>query len=133
MDRRKPSKSAMPLAITQLAPLAVALATGLSFLPALNAGFVNWDDDLNFVNNAAYRGLGWNNIRWMFTTFHAGPYQPLTWISLAIDFTVWGMNPFGYHLTSVALHVANAVLFYFVTQRLLGEGFDRSDSWASVP
>jgi len=34
------------------------------FLPALDAGFVNWDDDQNFLDNPNYRGLGAAQLRW---------------------------------------------------------------------
>ncbi len=101
----------------------VAAATFAVFLPALGGGFVNWDDDENFLWNPHYRGLGWRQIRWMFTAVHQGLYIPVTWLTLGLDHVVWGMNPFGYHLTSVALHAANAALFYAVASRLLGAAF----------
>jgi protein O-mannosyl-transferase len=102
-----------------LAPLLVAAVTAAAFLPALANGFVNWDDHANFVDNPHYRGLGWPQLRWMFTTTHMGPYVPLTWLTLGADYVVWGMRPFGYHLTSVLLHVATAVAVYFLGLRLL--------------
>jgi Flp pilus assembly protein TadD len=57
----------------------------------------------------------------MFTTFHLGHYQPLSWLTFSLDYLLWGMEPFGYHLTNILLHSANAVLFYFITLRLLGK------------
>lgn len=42
----------------------------------------------------------------MFSTFHLGHYQPLSWLTLALDYLIWGMNPFGYHLTNLVLHAA---------------------------
>ena len=105
--------------VPALAPVIVLIGTFATFFPALSNGFVNWDDDRNFLMNPLYRGLGWSQIRWMFTTFHLGPYQPLSWMTLGLDYAIWGMNPFGYHLTSVLLHCANACLFYFLTLRLL--------------
>src|SRR5262249_40773538 len=48
-----------------------------------------------------------------------GHYQPLTWMTLGLDYTVWGMNPVGYHLTNLLLHVANALLFYRLLLLLL--------------
>ena len=100
-------------------PLLVALPAFAAFLPALQNGFVNWDDDKNFLENPHYRGLGWTQLRWMFTTFHEGHYQPLSWLTLGVDYVVWGMDPFGYHLTNLFLHAANAVVFYFVALCLL--------------
>ena len=102
-----------------LVPLLVAVATCAAFLPALLNDFVNWDDDTILTNNPYYRGLGWEQLRWMFTTFLMGHYQPLTWVTFGIDYLIWGMDPFGYHLTNLLLHGANSVLFYFVSRRLL--------------
>jgi Flp pilus assembly protein TadD len=100
-------------------PCIVAAATLLAFAPALGAGFLTWDDDVNFVDNIAYRGLGAGQLHWMWTTFHMGHYTPLTWMTLGLDYTVWGMDARGYHLTNVLLHAANAVLMYVVARRLL--------------
>ncbi len=102
-----------------LAPLVVALGTAAAFLPTLGGLFLNWEDDVNLVNNPAFRGLAWENIRWMFTTTHTGHWIPLTWLSFGVDYSLWGMNPYGYHLTNLLLHVAAATLFYFVALRLL--------------
>jgi len=99
-------------------PSVIFIATVLVFLPSLQNGFLNWDDDFNLTNNTRYRGLGLTNLLWMFKTFHAGHYHPLTWLSFALDYQLWGMNPVGYHLTNVLLHGANAVLFYFVCLQL---------------
>src|SRR5881628_1431255 len=54
----------------------------------------------------------------MWTT-HLGHYIPLTWMTLGLDYLLWGMNPFGYHLMSLLLHAANAVVFFFVVHRIL--------------
>ena len=102
-----------------LAPLLVALITIAVYVPALKAGFVTWDDDKNFLANQDYRGLDATHLRWMWTTFLLGHYVPLSWMTLGLDYVVWGMNPFGYHLTSVLLHAGNAVVVYHLAQRLL--------------
>jgi tetratricopeptide (TPR) repeat protein len=100
----------------------VAVVTFLSFLPALRGGF-SWDDFPNFVENQQYRGLGWRELRWMFTTTLQGHYVPVTWVSFGLSYVIGGMKPWGYHLVSVALHAANAALFYFVSRRLLATAF----------
>ena len=102
-----------------LVPSLVSLLTVFAFLPVLENGFVDWDDKANFLENRSYRGLGWEQLRWMFTTFHKGHYQPLSWVTLGLDYILWGVEPFGYHLTNLLLHAANAVLFYFLAFRLL--------------
>ena len=100
-------------------PVVVAALTFAAFLPALRNGFVSWDDDKNFVANPHYRGLGLEQLRWMWTTFHMGHYVPLTWMTLGADYTLWGMNAAGYHLTSLVLHAANAVVVYLLARAVL--------------
>ena len=101
----------------------VAVITLITFLPALRNDFVNWDDVENFLNNPHYRGLGWTNIHWMLTTAHLGHYIPVTWLTLGLDYVLWGMNPRGYHLTAILLHAVNALLVYLLAYRLLELGF----------
>jgi tetratricopeptide (TPR) repeat protein len=102
-----------------LLPCLIAVGTFFVFSPALQNGFVNWDDPVTLLENEHYRGFTWSHLRWMFTTFHTGHYQPLSWVTFSLDYMLWGLDPFGYHLTNLLLHAANAVLFYFVTLRLL--------------
>jgi tetratricopeptide (TPR) repeat protein len=108
-----------PKFVSLLIPALIVFATFVAFLPTLQNGFVNWDDESFLVNNLNYRGLGWQQILWMFTTFHMGPYQPLSWMTYGMDYVLWGMNPLGYHLTNLLLHAANAVFFYFISRRLI--------------
>ena len=118
-ERREPVALALPQRwILWLVPTLIALVTFGAFLPTLHNQFVNWDDPRNFLENPHYRGLGWTQLRWMWTT-HLGHYIPLTWMTLGLDYLLWGMNPVGYHLTNLLLHAANAVVFFFVVRRLL--------------
>jgi Flp pilus assembly protein TadD len=89
-----------------------------AFSSAASGGFQQWDDVALLVDNPAYRGLAWSNLRWMFTTNLMGHYMPVTWITYGLDYVVWGLNPYGYHLTNIVLHAANATLVYLVAQRL---------------
>src|SRR5215467_3808438 len=102
-----------------LAPAVLVLVTAVAYLPTLANGFVNFDDIENFLNNRAYRGLGWTQLHWMFTTWNLGGLIPLTWITLGFDYVIWGMDPIGYHLTSLVLHLLGSLVFYFVLLRLL--------------
>ncbi len=100
-------------------PLLVAVFTFIAFLPSLRGQFLYWDDDQNFLDNDQYRGFTIANLKWMATTFHMGHWHPLTWLTLAFDYTVWGLNPFGYHLTANLLHSANAALLTLLLRSLL--------------
>lgn len=102
--------------------LSITLVTFITFAPSLLNGFVAWDDDRNLVNNLHYRGLDWQRIRWMLAPNVFGHWIPLTWLTFAFDYLVWGMNPFGYHLSNVVLHATSSALFYPVAWRLLHAG-----------
>lgn len=110
---------ASELAARWMVPVFTAVVTFITFVPTLQNQFVDWDDYENLVGNQHYRGLGWAQLGWMFTTFHMGPYQPLSWMTYALDYLLWGMNPSGYHLTSLIFHAANAIFFFFVSRRVL--------------
>ncbi|MBI4608450.1 MAG: tetratricopeptide repeat protein [Candidatus Rokubacteria bacterium] len=107
-------------AVAAVIPLVLALATFSAFLPTLQNGFVDWDDRVTLLENPHYRGFGWKELRWMFTSTLMGHWVPLTWMTFGLDYLAWGMNPLGYHLTSLLLHMANAVVFYYLALRLLG-------------
>jgi Tfp pilus assembly protein PilF len=129
---RKPAESFANAGSAEwVIPLIVGLTTFGVFLPVLRNQFVNWDDYETLVDNLRYRGLAWPQLRWMFTTFHMGPYQPLSWMTYGLDYLIWGMNPIGYHLTNLILHVGNAVFFYYVCRQLIARALSMPDhgSW----
>src|SRR5262249_5709713 len=99
--------------------VAVAVLTFIAFVPALQGEFLGWDDAKNFVENPHYRGLGPTQLAWMWTTFRLGHYVPLSWMTLGLDYVLWGMNPVGYHVTSLVLHAANAVLVFLLATQLV--------------
>src|SRR5262249_51198093 len=49
----------------------------IAFSPVLSNGFVDWDDPDWILENRSFRGLGWEQIEFAFTTFKGGVYQPL--------------------------------------------------------
>lgn len=112
--------SAVPGWARWVLPLSVIAVTFVTFVPALQNEFVNWDDDKVLLENYGWRGLGGPQLRWMFTSGVQGHYHPLTWVSFAIDYLVWGgLDPGGFHLTNVLWHALNAALFYLLALRLL--------------
>ncbi len=46
-------------------------------------------------------------------------FRPLTQLSFALDFYFWGLNPIGYRLTSLALHLSNGILLFHLVKRFL--------------
>jgi len=100
-------------------PLALSLITLVVFSPGLWNNFVEWDDQINLYENPAYRGLGAAQFKYFFTTMLLGHYIPLTWMTFGLDYVLWGMNPMGYHLTSLLIHAAGAAAFYLMALRIL--------------
>ncbi len=102
-----------------LVAIPLVLLVAAAFGPALDNGFVAWDDRENLLANYHYRGLGRAQVRWAWTTFHLGVYQPLAWMLYEVQYAVWGLDPRGYHLTSLLLHAADAVALYALIVALL--------------
>lgn len=98
---------------------AIVLVVVAVFTIGLRNEFVQWDDQVNLVENLNFRGLWPRNIAWMFTTTLMGHYIPLTWLSFGVDYVLWGMQPSGYHFTNLVLHTWNAVLMFWIARRLL--------------
>ncbi len=104
----------------------VSLITGLVYLFSLQNGFVEWDDNLYVFENLHIRSITPDFFRWAFSTFHAGNWHPLTWISHALDYAVWGLNPLGHHLTNDILHAVNTLLVVLLVTRLVGTAGERT-------
>ncbi|MGD8240786.1 MAG: hypothetical protein PVH68_19710, partial [Armatimonadota bacterium] len=108
--------------------LIVVVAGGI-FINALGAEFI-WDDHYTIVRNEQIRDLRraatsfgpgyWRRIREIGGPMAYRDYRPVQEVSFAADYAVWGLNPAGYHITSILVHVANAVLLYFLAHRILG-------------
>src|SRR5689334_16580013 len=73
----------------------------------------------------------------MGTTFHLGHSVQLSWITLGLDYELWGMNAAGYHATSVLIHALNAGLLFLLGRTLLRRAFperisSRAIDWAAA-
>lgn len=95
------------------------LLTLLVYLRALTCDFVNWDDPAYVVMNPAIRILDRTFVAEAFVTSYMGWWMPLTWISIALDYRLWELNPLGYHLTNIILHTLNTVLVVLIADRIL--------------
>ncbi len=105
------------------------LTTGLVFatiilvmFPVVQCSFVNWDDEANFVQNYAYRGWTADHFHWMWTSFQLGVWQPLSWLLLDLEWTLWGMDPAMHHFVSLLLHGLNGILLFHLILQLLRPG-----------
>lgn len=91
----------------------------LVYLRALSCGFVTLDDPLYVLENPIIRSLDWDFFSSIFNHTYANWWMPLTWISLAIDYHFWELNPFGYHLTNIVLHALNTGLVVLIADAVL--------------
>ena len=97
----------------------LALAALAAFWPALQNGFVNWDDPTVLVGNPH---LGSPDVAsWAFSTTLIGHYQPIAWLVWSAVKSVAGPSPTGFHALSLTVHAANGILVYTLTRRLGGE------------
>lgn len=102
-------------------------ATLFVYWPVSGQEFVYFDD-VSYVieNDHVHEGLRPSTIVWAFTTDHMGTWHPLAWISHAADWSFYGADAGGHHLTSLFLHVLNVLLLFIVLRRMTGR------TWASA-
>jgi tetratricopeptide (TPR) repeat protein len=105
----------------------VVAITFICFIPTLfNDLLLTWDDGYGIVKNEQIRQLSIETFRWAFTTFYFEDWLPFVWISLAVDYALWGLNPAGYHLTNSIIHALNAGLFFLASLALLKRYISRN-------
>ncbi len=101
-----------------LAPLVVTLAV---YGKTVGYGFVDFDDTMYVVNNLHVQaGLTWDGMSWALTSFYAGNWHPLTWLSHMVDCTIFGMAPGRFHFTNVLLHLVITTLLFVLFIRMTG-------------
>ena len=103
---------------TWITALLISVITLLLYLPALQNNFVNWDDADYVFENSHIRSLDLSFLKWSFG-FHSSNWHPLTWLSHAIDYSLWGLKAKGHHLSSVILHSINTFLLSLFVSFLL--------------
>ncbi len=99
--------------IATLLPHAIlALAVALSFRAAPTLGFVDYDDPVAVLNPVLRGGLSAESVRFAFTASPANLWHPLTFLSHALDFELFGDWAGGHHLGSVLIHLASSLLLF---------------------
>ena len=89
------------------------------FLPSLHNDFIEIDD-FYYVTGNAHINLTLANVAWVFGHATAACWHPLTMWSLMLDHQLYGLKPWGFHLTNVLLHAVNTVLVFSVLRRMTG-------------
>jgi tetratricopeptide (TPR) repeat protein len=86
--------------------------------------FILYDDPLYVTQNSEVQaGLNWDNLGWAFTTDRAMYMHPLTWMSHMLDCDLYGLRPWGHHLTNLLLHALGTVLLFLVLSRMTGRAW----------
>ena len=99
-----------------LGAIIILLMTLLFYIPAMRGGYI-WDDDDYVTNNLTLRTF--DGLRRIWLELGAVPqYYPLVHTSFWLEYHLWQLHPFGYHLVNVLLHALNAILLWFILRRL---------------
>jgi protein O-mannosyl-transferase len=99
--------------------VAMSALTFALYFSAIHHPFSNYDDADYVVENAnIHQGLTLSTLRWAITSTDHANWHPITWLSHAIDWQLFGTDPAGHHLTSLLLHMANAVLLFLFLDRV---------------
>jgi tetratricopeptide (TPR) repeat protein len=102
----------------------LALGILVVFLPVMHFDFLSLDDSVYVYDNPHVQGgLGKEGVLWAFSALEAGFWHPLTWMSLMLDYTWYGLNAGGYHWTNVLLHLACTLLLFLVLNGMTGAVF----------
>ena len=104
--------------LTSSQQVAAAAVLGMLLLiPSLGMYYVS--EDVTFIHFLTGDTI-WSNLRHIFaspssfTDEGGGLYRPVTLFFNLLDYSIWGLNPFGYHLTNGLFHAANTVLVYLL-------------------
>ena len=101
--------------------LVLALGTLALYVPVLQNGFINFDDNGYITDNPHVNvGLTWSGVVWAFKSGYAANWHPLTWISHMLDCQLFGLHPAGHHLVNLLLHTANTLLLFILLNYLTG-------------
>ena len=110
-----------------LVVLGLFAVTAAIYLQTATFDFVYYDDNVYLLENERFEGaIDASDVAWAFTTDHHSNWHPLTWLSYFLDYTLFGLDPGAFHLTSVVLHAVNAALVYALFLSLTGA------AWPSV-
>ena len=101
--------------------LFLVIPTLAVYYPVHTHPFFGSDDALYVVNtDALHHGVNWKTIYWSFRTLYMVNWIPLTWLSHALYYSLFGLNPAGHHMVNVLLHAFNAVLLFLVLKHATG-------------
>ena len=98
----------------------IAAGTVLPFLAAVGYGLINLDDYIYLGDfPVLWEGSFFETIKFAFGEPHEAIWMPLTWLSYAFDFRLWGEWWGGFHLQSIVVHAINAGLVWILLREIL--------------
>jgi Tfp pilus assembly protein PilF len=98
--------------------LGLAVVTFGIYAQVIGHRFISFDDPTYIQENSTVkRGVTLAGLAWAFTTFYAGNWHPLTWISHMIDSQLFGMFAGGHLLVNALIHAANTLLVFWFLLR----------------
>jgi tetratricopeptide (TPR) repeat protein len=104
-----------------LIPVALTIATSAVYWQTLDFDFINSDDHTYITENyRVQQGLTGKNLVWAFTSMSVSNWHPLAWLSHMLDIELYGLDPWGHHLSNFLLHLANALLVFGLLRSLTG-------------
>jgi len=92
----------------------ILAATFCAFLPSLNNGFVNWDDDVFIIDNSLIKEFSWSNIGKIISSPHQDVYKPVVFLGIALEYHFFKLDPFYYHLVNLIFHLVNSLLVFWL-------------------
>jgi len=96
------------------------VVTFVVYLPSLDNGFLNWDDNAYVTENPL---LAHPTLHDLLTIPIAGNYHPLTMVSLVVNYRLSGLDPASYHWLNLWIHLANTALVFLFVRKLSGGRF----------
>lgn len=99
-------------------PAALAI-TFLVFTPSLQNKFVNLDDPQYLTTNPVVQALNAENLKTIFSEQFVGNYQPVTMLSYMIEYQLFGLNPFGYHLVNLLFHLLGTLFVFLIIKKIV--------------
>ncbi len=99
----------------------LALVTIALYWPATHHDFINCDDGSYVTSNVhVQNGLTLKNLKWAFANPVSGNWHPVTMLSHMLDCQLFGLKPWGHHLTSLLLHALNTALVFLLLRAMTG-------------
>ena len=116
-EAARADKAVLRAQLLKWAPYIILLFTALLYSKATFNELLAFDDSTFIYDNALVKG---GNFLKIFTTFADGKYQPLTTLSFALEYKLFGFNPMPFHITNILLHLCSTFLVFKIAERLSG-------------